>query len=117
MIERTPAERLDRALDALLAATPASPPVDPQLRSLLGTADRVRTALAPIPVGPRFETRLGHKLAPAPHGWRPARDRLHLPGWLLVTGAVSSAAVGVGVTAYAVWRGSRRGTLPGMGGR
>jgi hypothetical protein len=117
VIERTPAERLDRALDALLAATSASPPVDPQLRPLIGTADRVRMALAPIPVAPRFETRLGHKLASRPHGWRPPRDRLHLPGWLLLTGAVSSAAVGVGVTAYAVWRGSRRGSLPGLGGR
>ncbi len=117
MIERTPAERLDHALDALLATTQASPPVDPQLRPLLGTAHRVRLALAPIPAGARFEARLGHKLAAAQHGLIPARDRLHLPGWLLLTGAVSSAAVGVGVTAYAVWRGSRRGSIRGLGGR
>ena len=117
MIDRTPAERLDRALDALLASTPASLSVDLELRPLLVTAERVRTALAPVPVAPRFEARLGRRLAAPSHGWGPARDRLHLPGWLLLTGAVSSAAVGVGVTAYAVWRGSRRGSLPGMGGR
>jgi hypothetical protein len=40
---------------------------------------------------------------------------LHVPSWLLLTGAASSAALGVGVTAYAVWRGARRGPLHRFG--
>jgi hypothetical protein len=107
--DRTPAESLDRALDTLLAegslqATVASR-IDSELRPLIATAERLRLALAPVPVSPIFETRLAHRVAAARLG--PIPD-LHVPTWLLITGAASSAALGVGVTAYAVWRGSRR---------
>lgn len=106
------AERLDRALEQLVAgATPgtaaASAALDPGGRSLLDTAERIRQALVPLPVSTRFEARLGARLS----GVVPARDgvgwALRHPGRLIVTGAVGSA-VGVGVTAYAVWRTSRR---------
>lgn len=107
MSDRTPAERLDRALDTLLADGHAQPPaaVDHELRPLIATADRLRFALAPVPVSPRFEARLAHRVTSARR--RPIPD-LHVPTWVLITGAASSAALGVGVTAYAVWRGSRR---------
>jgi hypothetical protein len=84
----------------------AAPRVDSGIRPLIATADRLRFALAPVPVSPSFETRLAHRVVAARHG--PIPD-LRVPTWLLITGAASSAALGVGVTAYAVWRGSRRG--------
>lgn len=76
-----------------------------ELRPLLDAADRLRLALAPVPMSSRFEADLARRVA--------ARRRIgapdvHLPNWLLLTGALSSAAVGVGITAYAVWRGSHR---------
>ena len=37
---------------------------------------------------------------------------LRTPGRLIVTGAVGSAAVGVGITAFAVWRHGRRVSSP-----
>ena len=108
----TAAERLDRALEQLAAGTQpgtaaATAGLEPAARSLLVTADRVRRALVAPPVSPRFEARLGARLA----GVAPPRDaigwaRRH-PGRVIVTGAVGSA-VGVGVTAFAMWRTSRR---------
>ena len=106
------AELLDRAVATLLGgASPAhataSAGLDASRRPLLQTADLVRRSL-PLPsVAPRFEARLGARLAmPAP-----SRDAvawaLRHPGRLIVTGAVGSA-VGVGVTAFAVWRSTRR---------
>jgi hypothetical protein len=100
--DRTPAERLDRAIDALLSGGLAT--AERELRPLLDTADQLRLALSPVPVSARFEADLARRVL--------ARRRLnvfdiHVPTWLLLTG-VSSAAVGVGVTAYAVWRGSHR---------
>lgn len=113
-MRRTPsvAERLDRAIDELTAGTsPAASAaiagLDPGLRPLVDTAGRLGVALAPPPVAPRFEARLGARLAglsPAGGAWA-----LRRPGRLIVTGAVGSA-VGVGVTAYAVWRSTRRGS-------
>ena len=102
-MDRTPAERLDRALDSLFDGGTALR--EPELRPLLDAADRLRLAFGPVPVSARFEADLARRVA--------ARRRinapdLHVPTWLLVTGAVSSAAVGVGITAYAVWRGSHR---------
>jgi hypothetical protein len=105
------AERLDRAIDALLAGAP--PPVasaaagvpEPD-RSLVRAAAGLRAALAASLTAPRFEARLGARLA----GVEPAPWILRHPGRLIVTGAVGSA-VGVGVTAYAVWR-SRAGHRP-----
>lgn len=103
MAARTPAERLDRALDTLLAD--GAPSGEPELRRLLDAAGRLRMALSPVPISPRFEADLGRRIVAQR---RSGRFELHVPTWLLLTGAVSSAAVGVGVTAYAVWRGSRR---------
>jgi len=109
------ADRLDHALEQLAAGTSpgtaaASAALDPDGRVLLDTAARVRFALVPPPVSSRFEARLGARLS----GVAPTRDAvgwaLRHPGRLIVTGAVGSA-VGVGVTAYAVWRTSRRGSV------
>jgi hypothetical protein len=106
------AERLDRAVDQLVAgARPgtaaATAGLDAAGRLLVETVDRFRLSLVPVPVAPRFEARLGARLS----GVTPSRDAvgwaLRHPGRLIVTGAVGSA-VGVGVTAYAVWRSSRR---------
>ena len=106
------AERLDRAVDQLVAgarpgAAAATAGLDAAGRALVETADRFRLSLVPLPVAPRFEARLGARLS----GVAPSRDAvgwaLRHPGRLIVTGAVGSA-VGVGVTAYAVWRSSRR---------
>jgi hypothetical protein len=103
----TPAERVDRLVDAILApagrhgAIPESSP----LTELIGS---VADALPPIPPGVGFESRLGARLAEAAAGRR-AFGLLRQRGRMIVTGAaVSSAAVGVGVTAFAVWRSSRR---------
>jgi hypothetical protein len=105
------AERLDHALDRLgagarpgVAAATAGLAADG--RALVETAERLREALPVPPVASRFEARLGAQLSGAtsrdPVAWA-----FRHPGRLLVTGAVGSA-VGVGVTAYAVWRSSRR---------
>lgn len=113
VFERTPAERLDHALDGLLAAPPVRPgPAmrgDQELHRLLVTAGRLQHALAPVPISSRFEARLANRLG-STRRLAPGRSPgwLHLPGWLVLTGALSSAAVGVGVTAYAVWRGRGR---------
>jgi hypothetical protein len=113
--DRTPAERLDHALDALLAdAAPA--PLDPALGPLLMTARRVRAAVAPVPVAARFDRRLAARLTRPPSRSLP-EHWLHPPAWLLVSGAVSSALVGLGMTAYAVWRGNRRSALHRITGR
>jgi hypothetical protein len=107
--DRTPAERLDRALDALLSSGTVegrTGVAEQELRPLLAAADRLRLALGPVPVSPRFEAQLASRVVARRRAIRP---EIHVPTWLLVTGAVSSAMVGVGVTAFAVWRGTRRG--------
>ena len=106
------AERLDRALEQLGAGTlpgvaAATSGLDGGGRSLLELADRLRAALPAPPVAPRFEARLGARLSGAAAHREPMAWALRHPGRLIVTGAVGSA-VGVGVTAYAVWRSSRR---------
>jgi hypothetical protein len=114
-IFQTRAQRLDRAVDGLLAGRPARSPIDPDLRPLIDLAGTLRTTLLPVPAGSRFEARLAARLATRPPlaggarglGER-ARRELRNRGRLLVAGAVSSAAVGVGVTAYAVWRSGLR---------
>jgi hypothetical protein len=100
----TTAERLDHAVDALLSGSPApvaaaSAGVTPADRPLVEAAAAVRATLATSLVAPRFEARLGARLA----GVGGSPWILRHPGRLIVTGAVGSA-VGVGVTAYAVWR-------------
>ncbi|MDQ2941469.1 MAG: hypothetical protein M3R05_04680 [Chloroflexota bacterium] len=109
-IFQTRADQLDRAVDGLLAGRPVPSPIDPDLRPLIEVAATLRTTLQPIPAGSRFEARLAARLAmrpPLAGGARAlgerARRELRNRGRLLVAGAVSSAAVGVGVTAYAVW--------------
>jgi hypothetical protein len=68
-----------------------------------------------VPAGSRFEARLASRLA----GRGPvgellaaigvvAREELRHPARILITGVVSSAAVGVGVTLLALRRGARR---------
>ncbi|MCV0404311.1 MAG: hypothetical protein K5924_11515 [Chloroflexi bacterium] len=107
----SPAERLDRAVDGLLdglspSVASAAAGLDAAMRPLVAVAAGLRSSLVVPPASSRFEARLGTRLAsPAerdPIGWA-----LRHPGRLIVTGAVGSA-VGVGVTAYAVWRSSRR---------
>ena len=103
-IRPTRAERLDDAVDALLAGTPApaaaaAAGLGGTDRALVDVAAAVRTSLAGSIVAPRFEARLGARLA----GVSGTPWILRHPGRLIVTGAVGSA-VGVGVTAYAVWR-------------
>ena len=113
-MQQTPsvADRLDRALEQLgagagPAVAAASVGLDADGRSLVELAERMRTTLPIPPVAPRFEARLGARLSGATMRRDAVAWALRHPGRLLVTGAVSSA-VGVGVTAYAVWRSSRR---------
>ena len=110
------AERLDRAVDGVLdglspQAAAAAAGADAGMRGLVALAAHLRATLVQPPVGSRYEARLAARLASDttrdPMTWA----RRH-PGRLLVTGAVGSA-VGVGVTAYAVWRSGRRPSAVG----
>ena len=111
------AQRLDHALDGVVAGVApavaaAAAASDPTLRRLVTLGDELRSAM-PVPVvAPRFEARLGAKLAHATQPRDPVGWALRHPGRLIVTGAVGSAAVGVGITAFAVWRGARRAPPP-----
>jgi hypothetical protein len=111
------AARLDRALDGLLAGghpavVAASGARDAALRPLVALGDDLRAVL-PVPVvAPRFEARLGARLAGGAQPLDPLAWALRHPGRLIVTGAVGSAAVGVGITAFAVWRSARRAPPP-----
>jgi hypothetical protein len=112
MTTGTPAERLDLAIEQLLAGGLA--PADEGMRELLETATMVRAALPPVPGGDRFEERLlsrlhhaGGMAAAAGALQAFALRELRHPRRILAAGAVSSAAVGVTVTAVAMWR-SRR---------
>ncbi len=60
MIMRSPAERLDEAVDGMLSGD--APPAEPELRRLLDAASLLRTALPPLPAGRRFEARLASRL-------------------------------------------------------
>jgi len=110
------AERLDHALDELLAG--GRPHGDRSIAPLLDAAALVREAMPPIPTASRFETRVlgrleeGGGVAVAVGTLeRLARRELRHPARILAAGAVSSAAVGVTVTALAVWRSRRQATL------
>ena len=105
------AERLDHAVDGVLdglspVAAAAAARIEPAGRPLVLLAADLRTVLAAPPVAPRFEARLGARLASAVHARDPVAWAMRHPGTLIVTGV--SSAVGVGVTAYAVWRSTRR---------
>ena len=104
----TRAERLDRAIEALLGGnTPSVAAATAEIgagdRPLVVAAASLRATLAQSLVAPRFEARVGARLS----GAAATPWVLRHPGRLIVTGAVGSA-VGVGVTAYAVWRSTRR---------
>ncbi|HEY8922378.1 MAG TPA: hypothetical protein VIN32_07105 [Candidatus Limnocylindria bacterium] len=80
----------------------------------------LRSALVPLPAGSRFEARLASRLAG--HGslerfvagiGDATRRELRHPARILLTGAVSSAAVGVGVTVLAMRRVARRHAATG----
>jgi hypothetical protein len=107
-ISPTPAERIDRMVDAVVEPGSAPGTVSPELRPMAGLIASVADALPPIPPGAAFDVDLARRLSDAAarrRGFGPLGQR----GRLLVTGAaVSGAAVGVGVTAFAVWRSSRR---------
>jgi len=105
-------ERLDRAVDGVLdgispGIAAAAAGIEPAGRPLVALAAELRATMAAPPVAPRFEARLGTRLATSGPPRDPVAWALRHPGRLIVTGAVGSA-VGVGVTAYAVWRSSRR---------
>jgi len=107
MTTRSTPERLDEAVDSLLAGD--RPMVDAELRPLLDVSVRLADALRPVPAGRAFEQSLARRLAGEGDGLlRRAARELGRPGRLLAAGALSSAAVGVTVTAYAVWRSTRR---------
>jgi hypothetical protein len=108
----SPAERLDRAVEGVLdglspVAAAAAAGTAPERAHLLRLAADLHTVLAAPPVAPRFEARLGARLASVPAARDPVRWALRHPGTLIVTAAAGSA-VGVGVTAYARWRSTRR---------
>lgn len=112
MTTRSIADRLDEAVDELLAGR--TPRLDAEVAPLLEMAGRVSTAL-PLPaVSERFEARLAGRLrriSPATRGL----DRLRAATGrerLIAAGAVSSAAVGMTLTAFAVWRTTRRHAAP-----
>jgi hypothetical protein len=112
VIHRTPAERLDHALAGLADGDLLSG--DPELRSLLETATLLERSLAPVPAGDRFEEALAARLAERrllarnlrALGAVTSRELRH-PSRLVLTGAVSSAAVGC-LAAFMLWRGTRR---------
>jgi hypothetical protein len=92
----TPHARLDAAVDTLLAGEPV------RGGELAEVASLVHAALGPLPPNTRFEDRLRRRLrGPSRITWPQLS-----PSRLIAAGAVSSAAVGV--TAFAVWRTSRR---------
>jgi hypothetical protein len=108
------AERLDRALDQLLAGS--RPAADRSIAPLLDAAALVRSAMPPIPAADSFESRVLERIAQGRRATsaigaleRIARRELRHPGRIIAAGAVSSAAVGVTVTALAVWRSRRQG--------
>ncbi|HEX6140006.1 MAG TPA: hypothetical protein VF013_06005 [Candidatus Limnocylindria bacterium] len=109
----SPAERLDRAIDRVVDGD--DPVVDGDLRPLLRTATLVRAALPPIPAADGFSQRLAAQLVEpnlvlrlAGRAGDAARRNLADRRRLIAAGAVSSAAVGVTVTAVAVWLTARR---------
>jgi hypothetical protein len=115
---RSQAERLEHAVEQLMAGD--RPVADGAMAPLLETAALVRAALPPVPSGEALDARL---LAQITQRRRVnvavdaleafARRELRHPGRLIAAGAVSSAAVGMTVTAVAVWRSRRHAPLAG----
>jgi hypothetical protein len=87
------AERLDRAVDQLLAGS--RPAADPSIEPLLDAAALVRAAIPPIPAAETFESRVLGRIAvtrrtPSAVGAleRIARRELRHPGRIIAAGAV-----------------------------
>ena len=113
---RSQAERLELAVEQLMAG--GRPVADRAMAPLLEAAALVRAALPPIPGGDALDARLmaqitqRRRLDAAVEALESfARRELRHPGRVIAAGAVSSAAVGVTVTAVAVWRSRRHGAM------
>lgn len=113
MTDSSAAAQLDAAVDRVLATGRAA--AGPELQPLVDVAARLRATLRPLPAGSRFEGRVAARLAGAGGAQRAiealgelARRQLAHRERLIAAGAMSSAALGLTVTAYAVWRSSRR---------
>jgi hypothetical protein len=96
----TDAERLDRAVTALIEG--ASAAVPPTLDSELAVARAVRATLPPIPAGERFEARLARRLGPSPDRRLSGFVRDHQR--LVLTGALGSVVVSTASVAVVAWR-------------
>lgn len=100
----TDADRLDRAVTAVLADEPAAVPST--LAHQLAVARVLRTTLSPVPAGSAFEDALAERLA---LGLRTDPGRL-MGGFvrhhqrLVVTGAVSSVVLSTASAAVLAWR-------------
>jgi len=119
---RTQAERLEHAVEQLMAGD--RPVADGAMAPLLEAAELLRAALPPIPGGQALDARLLSHITQRRRVNEAvdalgaiARRELQHPGRLIAAGAVSSAAVGVTVTAVAVWRVRRHGGLSARAGR
>jgi hypothetical protein len=113
MIQRaTAATRLDMAVDGVLAGRPtpvgAESGLDAGFSRLAALAADLREALPAPVLSPAFEARLGARLSGVTVARDPIGWVLRHPTRILVTGAVGSAAVGVGITAFAAWRSGHR---------
>lgn len=116
------AERLELAVEQLMAGN--RPVADRAMAPLLEAAELVRAAMPPIPGGDALDARLlaqitqRRRMNAAVDALEAfARRELQHPGRLIAAGAVSSAAVGVTVTAVAFWRTRRNGGLSLRAGR
>jgi hypothetical protein len=100
----TDADRLDRAVTALLTDEPAAVP--PTLADQLAIARAVRTAITPIPVGAAFEDALAERLAHGPFAdpGRLMTQFVRHHQRLVVTGAVSSVVLSTASAAVLAWR-------------
>jgi hypothetical protein len=100
----TDAERIDRAVTALLGDEPVAVP--PTLADELATARAVQAGLHPVPPGAEFEADLARRLS---EGGLPSIDhrlttfvRHHQR--LVLTGAVGSVVVSTASVALMAWR-------------
>jgi hypothetical protein len=100
----TDAERIDRAVTALLGDEPVAVP--PTLAEELATARAVRAGLHPVPPGGEFEANLARRLEggglPSIDHWLTAFVRHHQR--LVLTGAVGSVVVSTASVALMAWR-------------
>ena len=100
----TDADRLDRAVTAMLADEPVAVP--PTLADQLAMARVLRAALSSVPAGSEFEDALAERLARGPRtdpGRLMSRFVRHHQR-LVVTGAVSSVVLSTASAAVLAWR-------------